>query len=734
MQYKHAIKATQLIDFSVDNNNNNQRRPNSNSNIIMARTNNTKAYKAKLVAFMSYRDNIQYDNNHSFTCAQLLSITPDQLLRWMCKETYGTETPGDDDRPKDVRANTLEYWKKALSSFMIQQNMPWNCVREEGNPTRSKEILDLIKKVKKAEVRKEGAPSQARRPATMGEMRQVHANFRENSWYGHIVKYGCPAFVNFQVHYIRRIDCTSQFTKDNFQVHDLFPDLAGNVRLNWAKNVHEERDAPWQIMLGSMDPTFCVLLSLAIWLEFFHGESPEVAAANPYVFAFKSDDFRIPEGGDKTHDFVMDLLTKLFRGQGAGCTFKAEIMGLLGSHSFRKFSSTHVRNCGATKDEKDGRGCWLQRQVSDTYDDTLLRYPDAKVAKMLCIGGACSYRIKEGSGINDEFILQHVTPNIHRSFGAPLAKLLGRALLWVTFSDKKDWVPSMIAERINSAYAGVMVEADGENPIEKRLLTIVGHEAQLVITEISATTNQQGGQQHQQQGVDHGGNLHGQTGTELLMTLVSQQNQCQQQMTRLHNDIDSLSTKMDRMDATNLGNMTMILGQFRLLRRNWRDINIGRGSGVGGSGAGGGRSYVGGDSPAGRRGGQEAAAAATAAASASARDHHASLGVAELTANPKDLITLWEEYQNGVGHRKAARLFTPSERGRAHIKHKYHRRKIVWDVLSLLVNANVHFEEACERIYTAYPGKSLTAITSSIKKDKKNNTLPASLTVGQPQQ
>jgi type II secretory pathway component PulF len=97
--------------------------------------------------------------------------------------------------------------------------------------------------------------------------------------------------------------------------------------------------------------------------------------------------------------------------------------------------------------------------------------------------------------------------------------------------------------------------------------------------------------------------------------------------------------------------------------------------------------------------------------------------VAELTANPKDLITLWEEYQNGVGHRKAAQLFMPSERaGRAHIKHKYHHRKIVWDILSLLVNANVHFEEACEHVYAAYPGKSLTAITSSITKKTRKTT------------
>jgi hypothetical protein len=88
--------------------------------------------------------------------------------------------------------------------------------------------------------------------------------------------------------------------------------------------------------------------------------------------------------------------------------------------------------------------------------------------------------------------------------------------------------------------------------------------------------------------------------------------------------------------------------------------------------------------------------------------------------------SLWEEYQNGIGHQKAVRLFNAQEHGHVHIKHKYHHHKIVWDILSLLVNANVHFEEACECIYAAYAGKSLTAITSSIKKDKKNNTLPVS--------
>jgi hypothetical protein len=49
-------------------------------------------------------------------------------------------------------------------------------------------------------------------------------------------------------------------------VHDSFPN-ALTTRLNWSKNVNDERDAPWQVVLGSMDPVFCVILSLGLWLE-----------------------------------------------------------------------------------------------------------------------------------------------------------------------------------------------------------------------------------------------------------------------------------------------------------------------------------------------------------------------------------------------------------------------------------------------------------------------------------
>ena len=52
----------------------------------------------------------------------------------------------------------------------------------------------------------------------------------------------------------------------NLKRHPQF-DFALQTKLNWSKNVNDERDCPPQIMLGSMNPLFCVLLDLAIYLE-----------------------------------------------------------------------------------------------------------------------------------------------------------------------------------------------------------------------------------------------------------------------------------------------------------------------------------------------------------------------------------------------------------------------------------------------------------------------------------
>ena len=74
------------------------------------------------------------------------------------------------------------------------------------------------------------------------------------------------ALTNFQFHISARINDTTQALIDHIRIHDLFPNCF-NTKLNWSKNVGNEQDAPWQIVMGSMGTTYCVLVSMAPSME-----------------------------------------------------------------------------------------------------------------------------------------------------------------------------------------------------------------------------------------------------------------------------------------------------------------------------------------------------------------------------------------------------------------------------------------------------------------------------------
>jgi hypothetical protein len=57
---------------------------------------------------------------------------------------------------------TLSYWKKAWSYFMLNKILAWTEVALAGNPTRSSSVLELINSMKKMEAARLGVPSQAR--------------------------------------------------------------------------------------------------------------------------------------------------------------------------------------------------------------------------------------------------------------------------------------------------------------------------------------------------------------------------------------------------------------------------------------------------------------------------------------------------------------------------------------------------------------------------------------------
>jgi hypothetical protein len=94
-----------------------------------------KKYKAILIQFMLYHDQIDYDKEHEFTQLELSAITPTALVRWMSLKVYGNPEPGKNNNTICGRSSSLELYKKAISSFMPNKHVAWNIMANQGNPT-----------------------------------------------------------------------------------------------------------------------------------------------------------------------------------------------------------------------------------------------------------------------------------------------------------------------------------------------------------------------------------------------------------------------------------------------------------------------------------------------------------------------------------------------------------------------------------------------------------------------
>lgn len=642
---------------------------------------------------MSYLDDVEYPANAEFDADRLMELTPEDICKWMSFTTYGDPNPGPDARPLYARSNTLKYAKKAISFFMPEKNLKWSIRRQEGNPTKSQQVNDLIATVVQQECRQQGVPSQACRDLTEGEFRQLHNLFR-NSNNNNINRYGIPALLNFNNHLITRIDDSCQWKQCLFRHHPTYPDFAAQCRLAWSKNVRTEADAPWQIILGCNDPMFCVVLSLAVWLEFYLGT---FQSASPYMFDF-SGDYNVPKGGDKSKQLARDRLKDMFN----GVDFTPECSGKLGSHSIRKFAATLAMGAsGVEKHEVENRGRWRKnRSMLDVYTNVQLPYPDANVAEKLCIGGACSYRIKATSLVTDDWILQHVVPRIASSqqLGRAIGKLLGKALLWTIFSAHSAWVPADIVQRVRTAYRELIgndhEELLDENPIEKRTLCITGNNATLLINELGVA-----GEDGQIEGAP-GGHLESNSSRQMIHTLLSQMAILQAKFTQL----------VEAVEAQRMSNVE----QFRTVHVTMRRI---------------------GNQPlrmlhraAGHHAADHAAAAAPVAVGAAFANpvHHDP--PAELSPTPRSLQALWDEWNVGIGGRKPARLFTREERGR--VKFKFCRRKVVWELICLHIRANRTAQDAIEKLYEVYgQTTSVTDIINRLKADIRGGRLHPDLRV-----
>jgi hypothetical protein len=95
---------------------------------------------------------------------------------------------------------------------------------------------------------------------------------------------------------IGQVDDCSQFLMESLTTNP-DKDFTLWAKLRWSKNVHEECDAPNQIVIGAMDPMFCVLVGLGarVWLEVFLGRGG-ITEQMPYIFGL-NEDVRVPQGG-----------------------------------------------------------------------------------------------------------------------------------------------------------------------------------------------------------------------------------------------------------------------------------------------------------------------------------------------------------------------------------------------------------------------------------------------------
>ena len=638
-------------------------------------------YPSVLLRMINHLDSTSLPKGTEIPRERISRLTPKDLMRWFNFMVFGTETRADDAKPI-ARSTTVEFWKKALSYYMTNRLMTWNEISNVGNPTRSAELNDLIKYIKKKEVRKQGVQSTARRALTHEEFKSTleelknHKKTTEGKSTSPIWNYGIPASMCLQFHVIARIDDTMHIRMENLRRSNIFSYLL-QVRLNWSKNVREERDSPWQILLPSMNPLYCVYLNLAIWLEIFLELYPH-GNLTPFLFGF-STDTRDPEGATLSKKVASDVLGgKIFKERNKEVALGVG-HGPLGTHSIRKLASTHSRRSGATKDERDIRGRWKGKaRVADVYDDVELPWPDIKVASMLCPGGPCRYVLQ--NDVDDQFVLSNVVPNIRNKFDDETALIFGTALMYSIFciDDTTNNVPSSICTRVRNAYRNGGYDTT-KDPVRRVPIVCTGHEGEVYIDDIVTDTQLQAqGESNEDTQDTTQGSSQGNGLTDRPL---------RDQIRALQSQLQSVKASIQEIEKRAESNHCNEIRHLQTISSNIKRFQA---------------------APA-----RPILRISPAQASESA----------VLSAHPRTLHELWDEYTIGIGGSKPAKEYTAVERGR--VKYKYYRRKIVWDLLSKIIATGLASHVVIDRIYQHYGRQcSVTEIIKAVRKDKNRNYVP----------
>jgi hypothetical protein len=639
-------------------------------------------YKPRLTQFMSFKDARNYDNDHQFSTEELASVTPQQIVRYMKLKVYGTPDPPRDSNPTKGRSSSLYYIKKAISFFMPNRLMDYNELSNPpvGNPTKSVAVNDFIKFVKRKEVRKQGRPSQARKPFEAPEYEKLIEILEDLD--DEESRCFASAIYRFQVAMVGRIDDCSKSESLNLKRNFQHSDYSIFTQMCWSKNVHEERDAPDQILLGASDPRYCVLLGLATWME----HSLEKNGKGIFLFNYKGHicPIRIKEAADSKlkmvihdPDFGVVELT----------------IGKKGTHSIRKFATTFARRNGCSKDDVDLRARWKggNKRMQDGYASVTLPFPDAKVAAALCKGGPIHYSVKANSGISKEWIFEHVVPNIFANYDEHVAIVLGRALLWRIFdSEQSKVVPRFISEKVKAAYNDLGSRNSlelGENPVKKQPLAVMGNDAEVHIELLLSPDDNADAQAtngiRSRRVRGHVEDRQIQYMNSLLMHLRQDNAEIRTELARNYQIQNTVLRVLNR-------NLRQLMRNPLLSHRQERSRNDNN----------------------------------ELQHEMQHEMQQTNSNNATLSNMPRTLHELWNEYEFGLGERKPAKHFTLKERGKC--RYTYHRRKVVWDQVADMVRRGWDAPDACNKLYDVYGHRSsITSIINEMRKHRRNGGHPS---------
>jgi hypothetical protein len=262
-------------------------------------------------------------------------VTDQDFARWIKFRLYNNPEADENTATLHFRLNSVLAWKRSCSHFFPNNNIQYNEVTNQGNPTMSALMSHITRALRCRQTAGCGPPSSARVPFTPQEYEAViEACWRMDNAELALCS---SAFYTMQLSMVGRSDNTAKWRLPNLTPYSPYPDWVYCACFSWSKNVVEERDSPRQVLFGSMDPRFCPHANLGSWLEYHFELDPQ---ENEFIFSYCGLD-------DPIHikERIRGALNNVLRGDG----FTVARVRVLGTHSVRKLQSTSLVEMGAVR-------------------------------------------------------------------------------------------------------------------------------------------------------------------------------------------------------------------------------------------------------------------------------------------------------------------------------------------------------------------------------------------------